>query len=121
MSAGAIFNIAMTIVPMIAGGVMGGLQAAKQQCKFLNQTKEVKEQTAKFVKSQEDIYKSLERLDQNILNTTVDLQEKMTTIVKKLQISKNEFAISMKKLQLIIACIIIIVFMLLLGKKLKIY
>ena len=105
----------------IAAPIISGLHAAERQCKLLEQVKDVKKKTAEFVLSQEKLYKQLQILDNAILSATEKLQNDMQDTTELLLQMKIEFAVSMKQLQLVIACVIIIVFMLLLGKKLKIY
>ena len=111
----------MMIGMFVIAPIMGGLNAAKNQCALLQKTQDVQDATAKFVKQETELLNELKALDASVVSASEKVKDDMSDSINTLQLLKINFALSMKRLELIVACIIIIVFMLLLGKKLKIY
>ena len=103
------------------GAITGGISAAQQTCKAKAQTDQVIQQTNSYIASANSIFDNLKTIDGNVLNDTMNLQTQASQSTNELLTMKQEFSSKMKKMQIGVAMVIIIVFMLLLGKKLKIY
>ena len=118
---GEVLGPIMLFGMFIVAPVMAGLNAAKTQCSLLSQVKDVQNQTADFIKTEEKLLASLQNLDNSILTASKDAKSEMNAAINQLQLLRVAYAVSMKQMELTIACVLIVVFMLLLGKKLKIY
>ena len=111
----------MMVGMFVVSPIMAGLNAAKNECDLLNQVQDVQNTAAKFVDQETALLNNLKQWDDQILSASGKVKSDMQGSINELQTLKVNFAISMKRLELVIACIIILVFMLLVGKKLKIY
>lgn len=110
----------MAVVGVI-GSVTGGISAAQQYCRQEAQARQVLIQTQQFVQQSSAIFKGLVKLDDDIKNQIGDLMTQQMEAVNTLNQMKQDYKAEMKKMQIGVALFILIVFMLLLGKKLKIY
>lgn len=113
--------MALMIIGAVVGAVTGGISAAQQTCKAKEQTQQVIEQTKNYVSSANKTFQSLTNIDQDVLNNTISLQISANIATNELLTMKQQYTSNIKKMQIGVAVVIIIVFMLLLGKKLKIY
>ena len=114
---------AAALLPITAGIMMitGGFSAAQHTCKYLAQTATVKQQTIAFISSAKLQLKNLQTTDGKLNDETNDLNIQSQTAVNLLLGMRKDYIAYMKKFQLGSIFVIIIIFMLLLGKKLKIY
>ena len=106
---------------MVVMGVTGGVSAAQQTCKAKAQTEQVVQQTESYVANANQIFDNLENIGNNVLEQTINLQQQANIATNQLLTMKQQFNANIKKMQIGVSMVIIIVFMLLLGKKLKIY
>lgn len=102
-------------------GITGGISAAQNTCKYQQQTAQTLQSLNTFIQTAQGTEDTLQaQLDaQN--QTIEDLTEQAMATANNLYIIKKEYVSSMKQKQLICVFIVITVFMLLLGKKLKVY
>lgn len=112
---------ALLFSQVLFGSVLGGIKAGQDYCSTLKQADDIKKQTADYVKAQDQLFDEQRALDQIIQDECNTVKNNLFASINTLQNMKKEYAITMMRLQLGIACVIIIVFMLLLGKKLKIF
>jgi predicted PurR-regulated permease PerM len=115
-------------MPMIIMGVLacigaatGGVAAAQEFCSQEAQAQKVLAQTQQFVQSSDALFKNLQALDTQLQSQIANVQMQESTAVNTLSDMKQQFASTMQKAHIGVAIVILIVFMLLLGKKLKIY
>ena len=113
--------MALMAIMACVGAVTGGITAAQQTCKAKDQTQKVIEQTKNYIANANQTFTNLTKIDQNILNNTMNLQVAANAATNELLTLKQGYVSTIKKMQIGVAMVIIIVFMLLLGKKLKIY
>lgn len=103
------------------GAVTGGVSAAQEYCKQEAQASQVLAQTQQFVQQSNALFKNLQALDNEVKGQINTVKEQEFIAVNTLQSMKQDYKATMKKMQIGVAIFIIIIFMLLLGKKLKIY
>lgn len=102
-------------------GVTGGIAAAQEMCAKEKQTSELLEQTKNYIESSNLIFNNLQNIDNNVMENTKALSEQSAASAITLKKMQEAYIKSMKKMQLGVALIIVVVFMLLLAKKLKLY
>jgi len=113
--------MAMFVISAVAGTVMGGVSAAQQLCKTEAQTAQVIQQTKSYIANANTIFDNLETIDNSVMQATQALQNEASLATNQLLLMKQQYVAHMKQMQIGVCIIIIVVFMLLLGKKLKIY
>lgn len=106
---------------VLFGSILGGVKAGQDYCSTLQQAEDIKKQTAEYIKQQENLFDERRALDEAIQEECNTVKNNLFASINTLQNMKQEYAVTMMRLQLGIACVIIIVFMLLLAKKLKIF
>jgi hypothetical protein len=102
-------------------GVTSGISAAQSYCKYESQIKQVKEQTEQFITHAEKVYDELQQQDQEVQQQTAGLQEAAAAASNNLLQLRKSYVAELQKDQLVALFIVVIVFILLLAKKLKIY
>ena len=117
----AIVTGAMLILPIVIGAPAAAFEAAQQVCEYKKKAQEVREQTQDYIVKSKKAFESYavfnEDLNRQILDVKASVSDNLNA---SLDLKKNH-AIALAKLQIFAGCVIIIVFMLLLGKKLNIY
>ena len=102
-------------------GVVGGFTSAQTVCAQQEETKKIVEQTKDYIENANTIFNNLQTVDNNVLSSTLKLGDQSTASINTLKKMHSDYLTSMKKKQIGVALIIVVVFMLLLGKKLKLY
>ena len=111
----------MMVVGVVAGGVTSGISAAHTTCDDEQKTQEAIQATQAFVSESQKRLAYLQGIDDGILNQITNLSIASMTACNELQSIRKAYISKMQKMQMIALFIVIIVFMLLLGKKLKLY
>ena len=101
--------------------ITGGISSAQSYCKYESEIKQVKQQTETFVEHAEKVYEALQNQDEEVQQQTADLQQAAAAASNNLLQIRKSYITELKKYQLIAMFIIVIVFVSLLAKKLKIY
>ena len=111
----------MMVGGMLVGAGLSGVSDAQKQCQNVNTISDLTKQMQQLATSNLLAINNFKKLDnllqQQIGNVSTSLQESVTGVI----LSKRDYAIFIKQSQLTCACIIIVVFLLLLAKKLNIY
>lgn len=103
----------------LISGIMGGVTAAQNYCKYQQETANVITQTNQVVLQSGKVYDALLQQDQTVLDEIGALQTTSLAASNNLVQLRKNFVANLAKYQLIALVFIIIVFMLLLGKKMK--
>ena len=103
------------------GAVTGGISAAQMYCQQEKQAQRVRQQTQQFIQQSSTLFQNLQALDNETQQQTNDVMMQESEAVNTLASMTAEYKSKMEKMQIGVSVFIIIVFMLLLGKKLKIY
>ena len=104
-----------------ASAITGGISAAHTTCSNEEKTQQAIQATQQFVAESQKLYANLEQTGKNEIDTLNNLSAEALAACDTLQGVHKAYLAQMQKLQLIALFIIVIVFMLLLGKKLKLY
>jgi t-SNARE complex subunit (syntaxin) len=115
------FMMALMACQVILGGIMSGMEAAQKECQNEQDISDTRQQIADLAQTMTTAIDELNQLDNVLQDQINDVQLSTRQVVQKMILSKRDFAIFVKKMQLCVACIIIIVFILLLGKKMKMF
>lgn len=114
-------GMAMLIGPIIFGAPIAGIQSAQAVCELEKKTAEIIENMGKYITQSRKVFISQarfqEKLNKEVLKVKTSISDNLTLSLGM----KKDHAIALAKLQIVAACVILLVFMLLLGKKLKIY
>lgn len=102
-------------------GITSGISSAQSYCKYEAQIKQVESQTTQFITHAEKVYDALQQQDEEVQQQTANLQLAAAASSNNLLQLRKSYVAELKKDQLIALFIIVIVFVLLLAKKLKIY
>lgn len=102
-------------------GIVGGFTSAQTVCAQQEETKKIVEQTKDYIENANTIFNNLQTIDNNVLSSTETLGNQNLASINTLNNMREKYLASMKKKQIGVALIIVVVFMLLLGKKLKLY
>ena len=113
--------MALMIFMAVSGGIMGGVKAAQSTCKDEQQTQQVIAATEKFVATSKRQLEQLQTIGSSEVATINELAGEAYDACNQLQSIHQEYISTMQKMQLVALFIVVIVFMLLLGKKLKLY
>jgi predicted PurR-regulated permease PerM len=113
--------MALMIFMAVAGGVIGGVTSAQNYCKYKAQLASTIAQTNSFITSAKASFAALGAQDQQIKDDTNNLTEAAAASSNNLLQLRQNYVGQMKKLQIAALFVIVIVFALLLGKKLKLY
>ncbi len=111
----------MMVVGIIAGGVTSGISAAHTTCDDEQKTQQAIQATQAFVSASQKKLANLQAIDDNIVNEITNLSVASMSACNDLQSMRKAYIAKMEKMQMIAMFIVILVFMLLLGKKLKLY
>ena len=103
------------------GAVTGGISAAQMYCQQEKQAQRIRQETQEFIQQSSTLFQNLQALDAEIQQQTGAVMMQESEAVNTLSSMKAEYKSKMAKMQIGVSVFIIIVFMLLLGKKLKIY
>ena len=101
--------------------ITSGVSAAQSYCKYESEIKQVQQQTEKFVEHAQKVYDALQEQDEAVQQQTADLQQSAAAASNNLLQLRKSYVAELKKDQLVAMFIIVIVFVLLLAKKLKMY
>lgn len=109
------------IIMACAGAVTGGISAAHTTCSNEEQTQKAIQSTQKFVAVSQEVWAKQAAIGSSEMSTIEELSQEAASACTTLQSVHAQYIQKMQKLQIIALFIIVIVFMLLLGKKLKLY
>ncbi len=117
----AAFGFACLVGPILIGAPLAGIQSAQAVCEMEKKTGEVMENIGNYITQSRKVFMSQarfqEKLNKEVLKVKTSISDNLTLSLDM----KKDHAIALAKLQMVAACVILLVFMLLLGKKLKIY
>lgn len=102
-------------------GITGGISAAQNTCKYQQQTAQTLQSLSTFITAAQGTETTLQNQLDSQNQTIEDLTEQAMATANNLYIIKKEYVADMKQKQLMAIFIVITVFLLLLGKKLKVY
>lgn len=105
----------------ITGSITAGISAAQMYCQEEAQAARIRKQTQQFVEQSSKLFQNLEALDSETMQQIDAVKIQESEAVNTLADMKAAYKTRMGKMQIGVSVFIIIVFMLLLGKKLKIY
>lgn len=106
-------------IAIIGSTVTGGIAAAQNYCKYQQETADVIAQTNNVVTQSGKIYDALLQQDNTVLDEMHSLQTASLAASNNLIQLRKNYVTNLEKYRLIALIVIIIVFMLLLGKKMK--
>jgi len=113
--------IGMMVTAFVGGTVIGGVSAAQQYCKQQAEAQQILQNTQKYIKTASATFDALEVDLQSAQNATNEIEDEITQSSATLSKMRSDYKSTLEKIQIGMALFIIIIFMLLLGKKLKIY
>ena len=113
--------LGLFITSVISGTVVGGVTSAQNYCKYQAQISDTITQTNTFIANATKTYDNLVEEDQTVLSDTASLQMAAMASTNNLLTLRQNYVNQLKKYQLIALFFVVIVFAMLLGKKLKIY
>ena len=105
----------------VVAGVMGGVSSAQNYCKYEAQTKKVLAQTQQVIANSQAIYDNIQNVDEQVLQENNNIQQQSLAASNSLLELRQAYVTELKRDQIIALFIVVIVFMMLLGKKLKLY
>jgi hypothetical protein len=113
--------MALMIFMAVTGAVTGGISAAHTTCSNEQKTQQAIQATQQFVAQSQKMFTYLQNIGSSELDTLNNLSQESLAACDELQSVHSAYIKQMQKLQIIALFVIVIVFMLLLGKKLKFY
>jgi len=115
----------MAIIMMVGLGVImgavGGVTSAQNYCNYESQLASTVTQTNTFITNAQASFAALGAQDAKVVQDTNDLATAAAAASNNLLQLRQNYVGQMKKYQIISLFVIVIVFALLLGKKLKLY
>ena len=109
------------ILMTLASGIIGGIEAAGRDCELRAEAEKLEKALQEYVQTMSNVFDTYKSWSVEIQNQILEVNMKINQAIVALKDRRIKYAIFMKKLQLFVSMIIIIVFMLLVGKKLKVY
>ena len=113
--------LALMFVQIGFSTILSGLESAQQECQNEQDIADTKQQLADMAQTMTSAINELNQLDNILQDQINDVQLSLRQIVQKMILNKRDYAIFIKRMQLCIAGIITVVFILLLGKKMNIF
>jgi hypothetical protein len=104
----------------ILSGITAGVTSAQNYCKYEQQLKDVLQQTDQISDKSKQVLDALEQQDQSIARETQALQIAALTASNSLVELRKAYVAQLQRYQLFAMMFVVLVFMLLLAKKLKI-
>jgi hypothetical protein len=108
-------------IAVLASGVIGGVTSAQNYCKYESQIGDTITQTNKFITSATAAYNAIVAQETVVTDDTKQLQIAAVTATNNLLSLRQNYVNTLKRYHIIALFIIVIVFILLLAKKLKVY
>lgn len=104
----------------VLSGVIGGISSAQSECKYKQQLNDVLLQTEQIKEKSQAVLDALENQDNIVVENIQQMQLDALTASNNLVELRKEYVTKLKRYQLFAMLFIVVVFMLLLAKKLKI-
>ena len=111
----------MMISTIIGGTTIAAIQGAQKICRLKQQAAKCREETVDFVTQSRKVFEQQRMFQEEVNKELLKVKKGVSDSLNQIVELKQSHAIGLAKLQIISGCVVIIVFMLLLGKKLKIY
>jgi predicted PurR-regulated permease PerM len=108
-------------VAAVSGAVMGGVNSAQSYCAYQSQQKAVINQIANINDKSSTLLNELDQEDQQLQNEIQSLQTSALASSNTLVQLRKQYVTQLEKYQLIAVMYIVIVFMLLTAKKMKLF